>query len=80
MPDLPDALLPIQVDEIDRELHPEGMDAFARHNPQTFSRRKRLAIEKTSSALGTVVSYVSAIGQLGLPSKIGNPNGHGRFR
>jgi hypothetical protein len=80
VPDLPDTLLPIQVDEIDRELHSEGMYTFARNDPQTFSRRKRLTIEKTSSSFRAVVSYTCAVGQFRLSSKIGNPKRHGWFR
>jgi hypothetical protein len=74
------SLIAIQINEINREFHSEGMNTFARNDPEAFSRRKDLASQKTFSAFSALVSYIYAVGEFRLPRQICDPQAHIRLR
>ena len=73
MSDLLHLLVTVQINKVNWKLHPEGVDAFTRDDPQTFSRRKHLSIEKAFSTFSSLVSYINAVREFRLSREIGDP-------
>jgi hypothetical protein len=69
-PDLDDLPLAIQEHNVNREFHPDGVDAFARNNPQTFSRIQPRTPQQASITGGGGVGYVGTVRENGTPSLI----------
>src|SRR5258705_8988902 len=71
-PDLLYFFLTVEIDEVDRELHAEGVDGLTGNDPKTFSGRKVAASEQTFSARCAIVGNLQTISELGLPGEIHN--------
>lgn len=72
-PDLFHSYVAVQVNEIDGELHAEGVYSFAGEDPQTFSGPKPLTAQQTLSALRAVIRHFRAMGKLGVAGEVGDP-------
>ena len=55
-----DSLPAVNVDEVDGELHPEGVDRFAGHDPKASAWRQALAPEKSLASFGARVCLLEA--------------------
>lgn len=64
MPNLQHPPFLIQEQHVDCKLHPDGVDRFARRNPEPFARFKTGVLEKSCLALLAGVGDVGAIGKL----------------
>src|SRR3981081_3607458 len=69
-PDLLYFLLAVEIDEVDRELHVEGVDGLTGNDPKTFSGGKFASSQQASSARCAIVGNLHAISELGLPGEI----------
>jgi hypothetical protein len=69
-PRLHDALFAIEIDEIDREPHPERVHRFTWHDPQPLSAGKVIPAKQSFAAIATVTRQLRAIRELSLPGKI----------
>ena len=56
---LSDPLPLIQVNQVDRKFHEEGVYRFARSNPQPFPRLQSFARDKPSTPLGAGICDIS---------------------
>jgi hypothetical protein len=56
-------ILAIQIDQVDRELHTEGVDCFTRDNPETFSGGKMSAPEQPLPARCSLVGHLHRTSQ-----------------
>jgi hypothetical protein len=64
--------MPINIDEIDRKFHEEGMDRLAGDDPETLARRQASATEQALVSGFWAVSHVGAAGEFRLAGEIGN--------
>jgi len=71
--DFYDSVAAVQIDEIDRELHAEGVYGFTGDYPQTFARRKPLAPQQTPSTRCAFVGDYHVAGEQGLASDVRDP-------
>jgi hypothetical protein len=76
MPDLFHSLIAIQVDKINRKLHPNGMDGFAGDDPQTFAGSESRSTQQTFSARSSIVGHVDAVCEFCSTSHIRYPQAH----
>ena len=70
VPYLADALLLIQVDQIDRKPHEEGVDGFAGDDPESVAGVELLVTEESDVALGAGIGYGSGAGEDGIPREV----------
>jgi hypothetical protein len=63
----------VQIDEVDWELHAEGVHGFTGEYPQTFARRKPLAPQQTLSTLCAFVGDFHVAGEQRLASEVRDP-------
>ena len=68
--DLEDFPLAIQEHDINREFHPNGVNAFAWNDPQAFSRIQSRMLQQAAVTSGCGVGYVGTVGENGAPSLI----------
>jgi hypothetical protein len=80
MPDFFHSLVPVQINQVDRELHAEGMNRFAGNDPQSFSGGEHLATQQTLSTLGAVIGHVYTMRKFSLPSQIRDAQAHLQLR
>jgi hypothetical protein len=64
----------VQIDDIDRELHAEGVYGFTGEYPQTFARRKQFAPQQTLSTLCGFVGDYHVAGEQCLASEVRDPH------
>lgn len=69
----------VQINEINRELHAEGVYGFTRNYPQTFARRKHLAPQQTLSARCSVVGDDNVAGEQCLACYVRDPHASVRY-
>jgi hypothetical protein len=69
-PDLLYFFLAVKIDEVDRELHADGVDGLTGKDPKTFSGKKLAASKQTFSARCAIVGNLHASSELGLPGEI----------
>ena len=69
-PDLDDLPLPIQEHDVDWKFHPNGVDAFARNDPETFSRVQSGALQQAAVTSSGGIGYVGAVRENSAPSLI----------
>ena len=69
-PDFLDAPISIQVDEIDGELHAEGMDSFAWNDPKAFAAVQVLMIEKTPASARSSICDGDGVAQLSVAGTV----------
>lgn len=79
MSDLLDSLVPVQIDEINREPHSECVYGLTGNDPQSLPGTKFLAAEKTFSPLLITICNVYAASKLNLPGHIRDAEPHGRL-
>ena len=72
-PDFFHSQFPVQVNEIDGELHEERVDRFAGPDPQAFSRPEFLAPQQTLPALRADIRNLHALGELRLAGEVRDP-------
>jgi hypothetical protein len=59
----PDAILAIDIDEIDGKAHEEGVHRFAGSDPQTLTGQKALPAQQTFSSCGCGMRFGELCGQ-----------------
>jgi len=67
---LPDSLLAIKIYEVDGEAHPEGMNGFARNDPEALAGSEPLAPQQALIALWPVVGNFHASSEDSVARKI----------
>ncbi len=72
MANLAHSLLLVEINEVDRELHEEGMNGFAGYDPQTLPRLQPLVFEQSDAALGAGIGGVRRVGKHGVAGEIAN--------
>ena len=72
-PDLENLPLAIQEDDVNREFHPDGVDAFARNDPQAFSGIQSRMLQQAPVTSGGGVGDVGTVRENGAPSLISHP-------
>jgi hypothetical protein len=65
-----DSLPAVNVNEVDGELHPEGVDRFAGHDPKASAWRQALAPEEALASFGTRVGLLEAGGEHGFAGEV----------
>lgn len=68
--DFLDAILPIEVDKINRESHEECVNRLARNNPHAFTRRQMIAPQKALASCASAFGGLRIGCQYGLPRHI----------
>ncbi|HVJ07460.1 MAG TPA: hypothetical protein VM554_03695 [Acidisarcina sp.] len=66
-------LVAIEIDEVDREAHCEGMYGFAGDDPQTLTREETLAPQQALSTLCAAIGYDYTAGKFGVTGDIADP-------
>ena len=61
----PDLVLAVQVYQVNRELHKEGVDGLAGLNPQSFARSKPGVFEQAGPPLGARIGDIASFRQNG---------------
>jgi hypothetical protein len=69
-PDLLHPLLAIEIDEVDRKLHPKSMNGFTGNDPEALSGRKAIAPQEALSARCPMVGDLYAVGKYSLPGRV----------
>jgi len=69
-PDFENLPLAIQEHDIDWEFHPNSVDAFARNDPQAFSRIQSRMLQQAAITGGGGVGDVGTVRENGTPSLI----------
>lgn len=72
-PDLFHSQFAVKVNEVDGELHAEGVDGFAGPDPQAFSRPEFLASQQTLPALRAVIRNLHGMGEHRLAGEVRDP-------
>jgi len=67
---LPDSILAVQIDEVDRELHEEGVHGFTGEDPQTLTGREPRAPQQALTAPGAAVGDFQAGGKHRVASEV----------
>lgn len=55
--------VPVEEDNINRELHPEGMDRLARHDPETMAGRQTFMLQQPCPAFRAGVGNTHRIAE-----------------
>jgi hypothetical protein len=67
-PCLDDTIAPIEIDEIDGELHAEGVHSFARHNPEALTTSQSGPAQQAFPAALAAVCQLDSVSDFGLAS------------
>jgi len=76
--DLDHPAIPVEIDQIEGELHGKGVDGFAGDDPQAFAGLKAGAAEKTSITAGSGIGDLDARADFSLTSDVANAQEPGR--
>jgi hypothetical protein len=71
-----DAVIAIQINQVDWKSHGEGVNSFTRDDPKTFSGSERLSAQQTLIALWSAVGDFHAGGKEGLARHIQDAHAH----
>ena len=63
-------MIAIQVDEVDRESHTDGVNRFTRKYPQTFFCREVITPQQALPALCPMVGHLNTAGEDSLAGKV----------
>ncbi len=77
VPHLAYHLLAIDVHQIDGELHEEGVDRLAGHDPKSRARVEMSMLEEARAPLGTRVGELHGVAEHGTASSIADHDSHG---
>lgn len=72
IPDFLYSMFPVEIDEIDRKPHEEGVDSFAGNDPQSLSFAEPLSAKKSLGTLGPASCHLKLVGDLRVPGQISN--------
>ena len=70
MADLPDSVPAIQIDQVNGELHEEGVYGFTGEDPQAFSGSQPRAPQQALATPGTAVGHFQAGGKHSMAGEI----------
>ena len=76
MAHLADALLLIEVNKVDGELHEEGVDRFTRRNPKAFASAELGLFQQARAALGAAIGYVCRGSECGVAGLVADTDSH----
>ena len=69
-------VLPVEIDQIEGELHKEGMNALARCDPEPFSDTQMGVFQQSGSALRAGVSHIDGVPEQSPTRKVLEPVFH----
>lgn len=78
--DLSDLFMLVNIKEVERELHEEGMDGFTGHDPQAAAGRKAGSAKKPLITGGGGFRYLDTGGDFSLPGEVSNSHARGGLR
>jgi hypothetical protein len=72
--DLYYAVLPVQIDEVERELHGEGVDSLAGYDPEAFAGAEAGAAKEALVAAGGGVGHLDPVANFSLARGVEDPH------